>query len=104
MPRTCPVCSMGHLAPTGAPYMQILNGTLIQAPMITAWKCDICGESFFDGQAVRRLETLIGETGPPPNHYAPPPTAIQVEQTESSEPDSVASIEEATKALQPRSK
>jgi YgiT-type zinc finger domain-containing protein len=74
MAYACPACSMGQLKATGTPYMQVTNGTLIQVPTITAWKCDICGESFFDERAVRRLDTLIGEAGPPPNrHRSTPP-------------------------------
>lgn len=104
MLRACPVCSMGHLAPTGAPFMQTLNGTLIQAPTITAWKCDICGESFFDGQAVRRLEMLIDDAGPPPNYQPSPPTTEPGSSPNAAEPDPRASIDEAAKTLHSRPK
>lgn len=51
-------------------YIQIYNGTLIHAPNVTAWKCDVCGQTDFDSEAVRRVEILVGEAGPPPNAHA----------------------------------
>ncbi len=65
---------MGKLQATGMPYIQVYNGTLIQAPNLTAYKCDICGQSFFDSRAVGQLEALIGAAGPPPNYHHSPPT------------------------------
>jgi YgiT-type zinc finger domain-containing protein len=55
---------------TAMTYIQIYNGTLIHAPNVPAWKCDICGQTFFDPDAVRRIDVLAGEAGPPPNRHA----------------------------------
>lgn len=81
--NSCPVCVMGRLRATGMPYMQVINDTLIQAPTISGWKCDVCGETFFDGRALRQLELLIHEAGPPPNRYHAPPPVSEREPVES---------------------
>ena len=73
---------MGHLKPTGNPYLQLVNSTLIQAPTIMGWKCDVCGESYYDGRAVRELDLLINDAGPPPNRYMPPKSPPEQEITE----------------------
>jgi YgiT-type zinc finger domain-containing protein len=59
-------------------YVQVYNGTLIHAPNVTAWKCDLCGATIFDPDAVRRVEVLAGEAGPPPNRHAAAHTADPV--------------------------
>jgi hypothetical protein len=97
MAHTCPVCSAGHLHTTGIPYMQMANETLIQAPTIMGWKCDICGETFFDGRAVRQLELLINEAGPPPNRFSAPNAPAEREAVEPTpEPDSAKGLRPPT--------
>ena len=93
--NTCPVCSMGHLKPTGNPYMQLVNGTLVQAPTISGWRCDVCAESFFDGRAVRELDLLIHDAGPPPNHHISPQIPPEQETSERAQ--------ETPKVLRPQS-
>jgi len=69
---SCPQCGFGRMQPVSMTYIQVYNGTLIQAPNVAAWKCDICGQTFFDPEAVRRIELLAGEAGPPPNRHSVP--------------------------------
>jgi YgiT-type zinc finger domain-containing protein len=73
MSDTCPACQMGRLNLIRTTYTHIYDDTLIQVPNIAAWKCDVCGEIFYDPDAVRRIEVLIGEAGPPPNRHIPAP-------------------------------
>ncbi len=75
MTTSCPACQMGRMKLITATYVQFLDGTLIQAPDTTAWQCDICGETFFDGVAIQAIETLIGAGGLPPNHQDAAPDA-----------------------------
>jgi len=76
MSTTCPTCQVGRLKPIRTTYTKIYDDTLIQVPNIPAWKCDVCGEVFHDPDAIRRIEVLIGEAGPPPNQHiaTPAPT------------------------------
>jgi YgiT-type zinc finger domain-containing protein len=71
---TCPNCHLGLLKQIRAVYVQIYGDTLIHVPDTLAWKCDVCGETYFDPEAVHRMDILIGDSGPPPNrHVSPPP-------------------------------
>ncbi len=70
MPDACPTCEVGHLSQLQTVYVQVYESTLVHAPHVTAWKCDLCGEWFFDPDAIRRLDVLVGEAGPPPNRHA----------------------------------
>ena len=71
MVHVCPNCHIGHLHEARAPYVQLYNATLIHMPNVAAWKCDVCGETYFDTQTIRQLEVLIGDSGPPPNQHTP---------------------------------
>ena len=73
MSTTCPACQVGHLKAIKTTYARVYDDTLIQVPNIAAWKCDICGETLYDPETIRRLEVLIGEAGPPPNRHVSPP-------------------------------
>lgn len=76
MAEACPNCQMGHMKPISATYAQIYGNTLVQAPNVAAWTCDVCGHTVFDPQAIRRIEALISGAGLPPNvHAAPEPEA-----------------------------
>ena len=72
---TCPICHLGILKEAPAVFIQFYGETLIHAPNVPAWKCDVCGETFFDPEAVRRIDTLIGEGGPPPNRHDDSPAS-----------------------------
>jgi YgiT-type zinc finger domain-containing protein len=69
---TCPICHLGVLKEAPTVFIQFYGETLIHAPNVPAWKCDVCGETFFDPEAVRRIDTLIGDGGPPPNRHSSP--------------------------------
>lgn len=79
MSTTCPNCQVGRLKPIRTTYAHIYDDTLIQVPNIPAWKCDVCGEIIYDPDAIRRIEVLIGEAGPPPNQHiaTPAPTGSE---------------------------
>jgi YgiT-type zinc finger domain-containing protein len=69
--ETCPACQVGRLKATTATYVEVYQGTLIQAPNTAAWRCDTCGQVYFDEAAIQRLNALIGTGGLPPNRPAP---------------------------------
>lgn len=71
VPITCPRCGVGHLLATRLTYIHLYDNTLIHAPNTAAWRCDVCGLTVFDPDAVRRIDVLAGEAGPPPNFHAP---------------------------------
>lgn len=72
MADTCANCHVGHLKRARAVFVQGYGDTLVHAPNIPAWKCDICGETSFDLASLHCLEILIGDAGPPPNRYVAP--------------------------------
>ena len=88
MDELCPVCEAGHLNQVNTTYVQVYAGTLVHAPNVAAWKCDICGGWFFDPAAIRRVDVLVGEAGPPPNHHTPAPAANTPRPTDDT-PDAV---------------
>ncbi|GAB4408679.1 MAG: hypothetical protein Kow00106_01910 [Anaerolineae bacterium] len=69
--ETCPACLVGRLKATTATYVEVYEGTLIQAPNTAAWRCDTCGQVYFDESAIQRLNVLIGTGGLPSNQSAP---------------------------------
>lgn len=69
--ETCPACLVGRLKATMATYVEVYEGTLIQAPNTAAWRCDTCGQVYFDESAIQRLNVLIGTGGLPTNRPAP---------------------------------
>jgi YgiT-type zinc finger domain-containing protein len=71
--HTCPLCRAGRLQPTRTPYVQVYENTLVQVPGVASWKCDMCGLTVFDSDAVLRIETLIDADGLPPNRHLPLP-------------------------------
>lgn len=81
MEQPCPHCQVGHLKHRRTVYVTLVDGTLIHAPNVPAWQCDVCKLTIFDTATVRRIELLIGESGPPPNHHTPPARAALDEAT-----------------------
>jgi len=73
MAEPCPNCHIGRLTPIQTVLVRLYGDTLVQAPNMPARQCDVCGETFFDDEALRRVDVLIGESGPPPNRHTPPP-------------------------------
>jgi YgiT-type zinc finger domain-containing protein len=87
MSDTCPNCHLGHLKAMQTVFVQIYGDTLVHAPNVPAWKCDVCGETYFAPENLRRLDILIGHSGPPPNrHIVPAPDTPPVD------PDTPASV------------
>ncbi|WP_119067613.1 YgiT-type zinc finger protein [Aggregatilinea lenta] len=72
---TCPSCGVGLLKSAQTVYVQVYNGTLVSAPNVPAWICDVCGLTLFDSTALQNIEFMIGESGPPPNRHLPAPSA-----------------------------
>ncbi|MBI5958391.1 MAG: YgiT-type zinc finger protein [Chloroflexi bacterium] len=85
---TCPRCGVGRMKLTRATYIQLYENTLIHAPNTIAWRCDVCGQTFFDPDAVLRLDVLAGEAGPPPNLHASEPVRSAPSDAPSSPDDS----------------
>ncbi len=73
MSETCPNCHVGHLQAVQTVLVRFYGGTMVHVPSVAAHKCDICGETFFDQESLRRVDLLIGESGPPPNRHVPAP-------------------------------
>lgn len=92
---SCPHCGFGRIQQISTTYIQVYNGTLIHAPHVDAWQCDLCGQTFFDPDAVRRIEMLAGEAGPPPNRHVTP----RLEDSLSPAP-----ADDSAETLHPRSK
>ncbi|NLX08561.1 MAG: YgiT-type zinc finger protein [Chloroflexi bacterium] len=84
--NTCPSCQVGLLRPTRQVYVHLYNGTLVHAPNVPAWRCDVCGASFYDSKTLNRIELLIGDAGPPPNHHLPTPEAPDDRPAHAEEP------------------
>jgi YgiT-type zinc finger domain-containing protein len=62
---------MGRLDLRLTTYTHMYDGTLVNVPNTPAWVCDVCHTWQFEPEAVRRIELLIGQAGPPPNRYQP---------------------------------
>ena len=67
----CPYCHLGHMKPRIAVYIRQFGETLVNFPNTPAWECDVCHYRQYDPSSVQRIEMLVGQAGPPPNHYRP---------------------------------
>ena len=56
----CQVCHVGSLHPHHATYARWHDGQFIIIPNVPAWQCDVCGDTFYDPQALTRLTLLLG--------------------------------------------
>ncbi len=68
---TCPNCHLGRLSPKVRTFVHQYEETMLCVPATPGWECDVCHVIQFDPIAIQRIETLIGQAGPPPNHYQP---------------------------------
>jgi len=50
-------------------YVRHFGDTLVSVPNTPAWECDVCHEREFDPAGIQRIEMLVGQAGPPPNHH-----------------------------------
>lgn len=64
MYTSCPICQVGQPRPRLTNFLGVVNGTLLHAPNVPAWVCDVCGEVFYEPTAMRRMELLVGLGGP----------------------------------------
>ena len=88
----CPYCHLGHMTPRMAVYVRQFGETLVNVPNTPAWECDVCHHRQFDPASVQRIEMLVGQAGPPPNHYRPAPDrkSIATKATKQAKADSKA--------------
>jgi hypothetical protein len=61
MSSTCPHCQIGNLHPVVETYSMVFGSSVLSAPDIPAWRCDICSYLEYDEDALMRLDLLIGE-------------------------------------------
>lgn len=57
---TCPHCQIGKLRTAAETYTVVYGGTLLSAPDVPAWRCDICAYLEFDEASLWRLDLLLG--------------------------------------------
>jgi YgiT-type zinc finger domain-containing protein len=77
----CPYCHLGHMRPRMAVYVRQFGETLVNVPNTPAWECDVCHHRQFEPASVQRIEMLVGQAGPPPNHYRPTPDRKSIANT-----------------------
>lgn len=65
----CPVCQVGRLHLRLVTYVHVYDATLVSVPNTPAWECDFCHSLEYDTHTVQRIEALIDQAGPPPNHH-----------------------------------
>lgn len=56
---SCPQCQFGRCKSTTATYTQLYLGSVMCAPDLPAYVCDVCGYCEFDHEALRRVLTLL---------------------------------------------
>ncbi len=96
MQDICPVCQMGRMHEVVTTYVALYDGTLVHIPNVRAWRCEICRETYFDDQAIREIEALIGVDGVPPNQHVSDDATLGG--------DSPAALDDPSGALRPPSK
>ena len=66
---TCHICK-GTMIPDTATYMTETKNSVIVIKNVPCKKCNQCGETFFDGTTVKRLEKLAEALGNPVTEVA----------------------------------
>jgi YgiT-type zinc finger domain-containing protein len=56
----CSSCHIGKLQPHRTTFTHWHAGDLVVVPGVQAWRCDYCGDAFFDNEALGRLVLLLG--------------------------------------------
>jgi YgiT-type zinc finger domain-containing protein len=56
----CERCHIGSVKPHRATYSQWHDGEFVIVPGLAAWRCDFCGDIFFDSEDLDRLFLLLG--------------------------------------------
>jgi YgiT-type zinc finger domain-containing protein len=61
----CESCHVGSLQACRATYARWHDGDFVVLPGVPAWRCDYCGDTFYDREALRRLVLLLGPESSP---------------------------------------
>jgi YgiT-type zinc finger domain-containing protein len=64
MSSVCNVCH-GQVKQTTITYTQWIDGRVIVVENVPAWRCEQCGETYFDPQIVAKLQALIWSNAEP---------------------------------------
>jgi len=56
----CDGCHIGSLQACRATYARWHGGQFVIVPGVPAWRCDFCGDTFYDIEALTRLVMLLG--------------------------------------------
>lgn len=56
----CEICHVGSLRPYRATYVRWHGGKFAIVSAVPAWRCDFCGDAFYDDEALARLVLLLG--------------------------------------------
>jgi YgiT-type zinc finger domain-containing protein len=56
----CDNCRVGSLQPCRATYARWHNGQFVVLSGVSAWRCDLCGDTSYDSEALTRLILLLG--------------------------------------------
>ena len=56
----CKVCHVGSSQPHRVTYARWHSGEFILMPGMPAWRCDFCGDTFYDHGALAQLALLLG--------------------------------------------
>ncbi len=60
MSHTCPNCGMGTLKPTRSTYVRWWRNHLVTVPDFATWRCDACGYTRYDTEALTKINSLLG--------------------------------------------
>lgn len=56
----CQGCHIGSFQPARTTYARWHDGEFVIVPRVPAWRCDYCGDTFYDDEALTRLILLLG--------------------------------------------
>jgi YgiT-type zinc finger domain-containing protein len=56
----CSSCHVGKVRTHRTTFTHWYSGELVVVPGVQAWRCDYCGEAFFDNEALSQLVLLLG--------------------------------------------
>ncbi len=63
----CTACHIGTLHSTRATYTRWLKKNLVIVPNVDARLCDVCGEFYYEPEAIARIEILLSGDQPSPH-------------------------------------
>ncbi len=56
----CPRCGFGRLKPVRSTYIRGWEGMLVTKANFAVWRCDHCGYTRYDRDAIAHLDMLLG--------------------------------------------